>query len=69
MLQLSDKPMWWIILAFIPCVNLVWIVFAVLVWMVIAERRGFPNWWGILIIIPLVNLIVPGYLAFAEPSE
>ena len=68
MLQISEKPVWWIILALIPCVNLVWIALGIIVWMRIAELRGFPNWWGILIIIPFVNLIVPGYLAFAEPS-
>lgn len=69
MLQLTDKPIWWLILAIIPIVNLVWIVLGIIVWMRIAELRGFPTWWGILIIVPVVNLVVPGYLAFAEPSS
>ncbi|MBI5871190.1 MAG: signal peptidase I [Actinobacteria bacterium] len=64
MLQIADKPIWWIILFLIPIVN---IVIAIMVWMAIAEARGFPSWWGILMIVPFVNFIVPGYLAFAEP--
>ena len=64
MLNLVGRPVWWIILLLIPLVN---IVIAIIVWMAIAEERGFPSWWGILLIVPFVNLIVPGYLAFAEP--
>lgn len=65
MLQIADKPIWWLILFIIPIVN---IIIAIIIWMRIAELRGFPNWWGILLIVPIVNLIVPGYLAFTEPS-
>ena len=64
MCQIADKPVWWLVLFFVPFVN---IVIAILLWMRIAEARGFPSWWGILFIVPFVNLIVPGYLAFAEP--
>ena len=64
MLNIVEKPVWWIILLLIPIVN---IIIAIIVWMAIAEARGFPSWWGILLIVPFVNLIVPGYLAFAEP--
>lgn len=64
MCQIADKPGWWIVLFFIPIVN---IVVAIILWMAIAEARGFPSWWGILLIVPIVDLIVPGYLAFAEP--
>ncbi|MDO8736811.1 MAG: DUF5684 domain-containing protein [Thermoleophilia bacterium] len=64
MLNIADKPIWWILLMFIPFVN---IVIAIMIWMAIAEARGFPNWWGILLIVPIVGVIVPGYLAFAEP--
>lgn len=63
MLNIAKKPLWWIILMFIPLVG---IVIAVLVWMEIAVAVRKPNWWGILIIVPLVNLIVPGYLAWAD---
>ena len=63
MLNVAKKPIWWIILFFIPLVN---IVIAILVWMGVAEARNKPSWWGILTIVPIVNLIVPGYLAWAD---
>lgn len=64
MCLIAGKPGWWVVLSFIPLVN---IIILIILWMAIAEERGFPSWWGILLIVPLVNLIVPGYLAFAEP--
>ncbi len=63
MLMVAKKPLWWLILFFIPLVNL---VMAIIVWMAVAEARGKPNWWGILMIVPFVGLIVPGYLAWAD---
>jgi sterol desaturase/sphingolipid hydroxylase (fatty acid hydroxylase superfamily) len=62
LLQIAGKPIWWILLFFIPLVN---IVMAVLVWMGVAEARGKPSWMGILMLIPGVNLVVIGYLAFS----
>ena len=63
MLQIADKPGWWILLCLVPLVN---IVILIIVWMKIAEARGKPNWWGILMIVPIANLVVPGYLAFTD---
>jgi len=63
MVMIAKKPVWWVLLFFIPLVNFVVIV---LVWMAIAETRGKPNWWGILYIIPPVSIIVPGYLAWSD---
>jgi hypothetical protein len=63
MLNIAKKPIWWIILFFIPLVGA---VMAIIVWMGIAEERGKPNWWGILLIVPGVGLIVPGYLAWSD---
>ena len=63
MLNIAKKPIWWIILFFIPLVSL---VMAIIVWMGVAEARGKPSWWGILLIVPLVGLIVPGYLAWSD---
>jgi len=63
MLNVAKKPIWWIVLFFIPIVSL---VMAIIVWMAVAEARGKPNWWGILLIVPVVGLIVPGYLAWAD---
>ena len=63
MCKVAGKPGWWVILFFIPFVN---IVIYIIVWMKVAEARKKPGWLGILMIIPFVNLIVPGYLAFSE---
>ena len=69
MLNIAKKPLWWLILFFIPIAN---IVFMVLVWMEISRTLKKPEWLGILMIIPLANLIVPAYLAFSKdetPAE
>ena len=63
MLNIAKKPIWWIVLFFIPLVN---IVVAIIVLMGIAEARNKPNWWGILWIIPPISLFVPGYLAWSD---
>lgn len=63
MLNIAKKPLWWIVLFFIPVVNL---VIAVMVWMAVAEARGKPNWWGILAIVPVANIVVPGVLAWSD---
>jgi hypothetical protein len=63
LLQIAKKPIWWIILFFVPFVNLVMII---LVWMAVAKELGKPDWLGILMIVPIANLIVPGYLAFSK---
>jgi len=63
LLNIAKKPVWWIILFFIPLVN---IVIVVITMMAVAEARNKPSWWGILMIIPVVSLIVPGYLAWSD---
>jgi hypothetical protein len=61
MCVLAEKPGWWVILFFIPVVN---IIMAIIVWMAIAKRAGKPDWYGILMIVPVVNLIIPAIIAF-----
>ena len=63
MCKIAGKPGWWVILFFIPFVN---IVIGVIVWMKIAEARKKPSWVGILMLVPFVNLIIPGFLAFSN---
>ncbi|MFH0969453.1 MAG: DUF5684 domain-containing protein [Patescibacteria group bacterium] len=63
MIQVAKKPMWWIIMFFIPFVN---IIFSILIWMGVAEAVGKPSWVGVLMIVPIANVIVPGYLAFSK---
>lgn len=66
MLQIAKKPLWWIILFFIPLVN---IVFSILAWMAIAKNMGKPEWLGVLMIVPIANIVIPGYLAFSNNSQ
>jgi len=63
MCKVAGKPGWWTVLFFIPVAN---IVFAILVWMKIAEARNQPGWLGILTIIPVGNFVIPGILAFSD---
>lgn len=66
MIQIAKKPIWWIILFFIPIVN---IVIAILIWMGVAKQLGKPEWMGVLMIIPIVNFIIAGYLAFSKNNS
>jgi hypothetical protein len=63
MLQLAGKPLWWIILFFIPIANF---VVAILTWVAIIEKRGKPAWQVILLFIPIVNLVYFLMLAFGK---
>jgi hypothetical protein len=63
MLNIAKKPLWWIILLFVPLANL---VILIIVWMEIAVACKKPNWWGILTIVPVANLIVLGLLAWGD---
>ena len=63
LIQCAGKEWWWILLMFIPLLN---IVIAIIVWMAIAERLGKPSWVGILVIVPVVGFFIPGYLAFSK---
>ena len=63
MVQCAKKPLWWIILFFIPFVN---IVAMIMIWMAISKNVGKPEWLGILMIIPFGNIVVPAYLAFSD---
>ena len=61
MLEIAGKDLWWIILMFVPCVN---IVIYVIVWMGIAEAMNKPSWLGILMLLPVFSWILPFYFAF-----
>ena len=55
LLEVSGKPMWWILLYLIPFVN---IVVGLIVWMSVAEKCGKESWWGLLTLIPIVNFVI-----------
>lgn len=61
--KIAGRPVWWMILYFIPLVGL---AIDVIVWMDIAKVRNKPNWMGVLILVPLANLGMMWYLALSE---
>ncbi|MBN1793986.1 MAG: hypothetical protein JW844_03390 [Candidatus Omnitrophica bacterium] len=62
MCTIARQPGWYVVLFFVPVVN---IVIPVYLWMKIAEEMGQPGWIGLLWLVPVVNLFLPGYLAFS----
>jgi len=63
MVNIAKKPVWWVLLFFIPLVN---IIILIMVLVAICEARGKPAWLTVVLIIPLVNLFGLGYLAFSD---
>lgn len=67
LIGLAGKPYWWFILLLIPIAN---IVIMILLWMSLAEKRGYPNWWGIVIgLVPIANLVLFLILVFGKGKE
>ena len=58
---LAEKSWRWVILFFIPVVNVVasWIV-----WSAVAHKIGRSRWWGRLMVVPFLNLFILAVLAF-----
>ena len=63
--EMAQLDWWYIILMFIPLVN---ILVAVYLWMKIAENAGFPSWMAFLLLIPVVNIGVLFYMAFGPQT-
>lgn len=61
MCQAAAKPVWWIILFFIPLVG---IVAAIIIWAEICKRVGKSPWLVLLFLVPLINIALIGYIAF-----
>jgi len=61
--QSAGKSLLWILLFFIPFVNL---IVAVYLWMCIAENLGKNKWLGLLTLLPIANFILPAVLAFSK---
>jgi len=66
MLQIAKKPMWWILLMFIPLVNF---VVGILLMIEFFKRLGKPAWWVLLLFVPVVNFVVWGILAFGGKKK
>lgn len=61
--KIANKSYWYILLFFIPLVNIVVMIY---LWMEVAKRMSKPGWIGLLMIVPVVNLAIPAYLAFSK---
>ena len=65
MIQIAEKPIWWIILYFIPIVN---IVIGIIIMIEVLKKRDYPGWWVILFFIPIVNIIIYGVVAWKDKT-
>jgi Family of unknown function (DUF5684)/Domain of unknown function (DUF4124) len=62
-LHSASKPAWWILLFFVPLVN---IIIHIYLWICISENLGRDKWLGLLMLVPIVNIVYPGMLAFSK---
>lgn len=63
MLQIAQRPMWWLVFFLVPIINIVGIVLSFIIWIDIAKRLGKSAIWGVLA--ALVPIIFMPYLAFS----
>ncbi len=67
MIQIAQRPMWWLIFFLVPLLNLVGIVLAFVLWVDIAKRLGKSPVFGILA--ALIPIIFAPYLAFSGSDQ
>lgn len=63
MVQIIDKPLWWVVMLFIPIVN---VVFGIMIIYNLCLKFGQPGWHVIPAI--LIGFIYYPYLAFSKAS-
>lgn len=63
MLNIAERPLWWIILFLVPIVS---IVVFIIVFADICKARDKSPWLAAGMLVPLVNFGVWGYLGFSE---
>jgi hypothetical protein len=59
----SGKPFWWVLLLFIPFLNIIIIAY---LWICIVENLGKNKWLGLLMLVPIINMVYLGVLAFSS---
>lgn len=64
MLQISQRPMWWLIFFLIPILNIAGIILQFVIWIDIAKKLGKSAIWGVLA--ALIPIIFMPYLAFSQ---
>lgn len=63
MLQIAQRPMWWLIFFLVPILNIAGIVLQFFIWVDIAKRLGKSAVFGVLA--ALIPIIFMPYLAFS----
>ena len=66
MIQIAQKPLWWLLLLMIPLVN---IVVACMLFMGIAYQVNKPKWVGAVTLVPVIGWFVLPYLAFTGEEQ
>lgn len=61
----GQRPGWWVILFFIPFIN---VFIGVLVFIGIFRSLGRSPWLSALLFVPIVNIALPMYAAFCAPK-
>jgi hypothetical protein len=65
-LKIAKRPVWWLILFFIPIVNLITVVVAT---MALCQRFGLNKWWGLASLVSPLNLVLYLYLAYGTEKS
>ena len=63
MLQIAQRPMWWLVFFLVPIINIVGVVLSFVIWVDIAKRLGKSAVFGVLA--ALIPIIFMPYLAFS----
>lgn len=64
MIQIAQRPMWWLVFFLVPIINIVGIVLSFVIWIDIAKRLGKSAVFGVLA--ALIPIIFMPYLAFSK---
>lgn len=64
MIQIAQRPMWWLVFFLVPFINIVGIVLNFVLWVDIAKRLGKSAVIGVLA--ALIPIIFAPYLAFSK---
>lgn len=67
MIQIAQRPMWWLIFFLVPILNIAGIVLQFIIWVDIAKRLGKSAVFGVLAV--LVPIIFMPYLAFSKSDS
>lgn len=67
MLQMADKPIWWIVLFIIPYIGAITgLIASILIMIEVCNKIKKPVWMGVLAVIPPFGIVMLPYLAFTE---